>query len=61
MAIELAAAPEKLAAIKRKLAANRLTTPLFDTRLFTEDIEAAYVAMFDRHRAGLAPDHIEIG
>jgi predicted O-linked N-acetylglucosamine transferase (SPINDLY family) len=61
MAIELATAPEKLAAIKHKLAANRLTTPLFDTRLFTGHIEAAYVAMFDRHQAGLAPDHIEIG
>ena len=35
LAIELATNPEKLAAIKRKLANNRLTTPLFDTKLFT--------------------------
>lgn len=60
MAIELATQPEKLGEIRRKLAANRLTTPLFDTRLFTRHIEAAYLAMIERHRAGLAPDHIVI-
>jgi predicted O-linked N-acetylglucosamine transferase (SPINDLY family) len=59
-AIELASAPEKHAAIKQKLAANRLTTPLFDTRLFTGHLEAAYTAMSKRYRAGLAPDHIEV-
>jgi protein O-GlcNAc transferase len=60
LAAELATHPEKLAAIKRKLAGNRLTTPLFDTRLFTTHIEAAYTAMYERARAGLAPDHIDI-
>jgi predicted O-linked N-acetylglucosamine transferase (SPINDLY family) len=60
MAIELATNPEKLARIKRKLADNRLTTPLFDTKLFTKHIEAAYTAMYVRHKVGLAPDHIII-
>ncbi|MGA6937688.1 MAG: hypothetical protein WB041_20230, partial [Pseudolabrys sp.] len=60
MAIDLATHPEKLAAIKRKLAENRLTTPLFDTKLFTKHIEAAYTAMYKRHQAGLSPDHIAI-
>lgn len=60
MAIDLATHPEKLALIKRKLAANRLTTPLFDTRRFTKHIEAAYTTMYERHQAGLAPDHISI-
>jgi protein O-GlcNAc transferase len=60
MAIDLATYPEKLAAIKRKLAEIRLTTPLFDTKLFTKHIEAAYIAMHERHQAGLAPDHISI-
>jgi predicted O-linked N-acetylglucosamine transferase (SPINDLY family) len=59
-AIDLATHPEKLAAIKRKLAENHLTTPLFDTKLFTKHIEAAYIAMYERHQAGLAPDHISI-
>jgi len=60
IAIDLAANRDKLAAIKRKLAANRSTAPLFDTESFTRHIEAAYVAMYDRYQAGLAPDHIVI-
>jgi predicted O-linked N-acetylglucosamine transferase (SPINDLY family) len=60
MAIDLARQPEKLAVIKRKLAGNRLTTPLFDTKRFTKHIEAAYTAMYGRHQAGLPPDHIII-
>jgi protein O-GlcNAc transferase len=60
MAIDLAVHPEKLAAIKHKLAENRLTTPLFDTKLFTTFIEAAYTMIYKRHQAGLVPDHIII-
>ena len=60
MAIDLATHPEKLAAIKHKLAENHLTTPLFDTKLFTKHIEAAYAAMYERYQAGLPPDHIVI-
>ena len=45
LAIELATQPEKLALIKGKLAANRLTTPLFDTGLSTRHLEAAFAAM----------------
>jgi predicted O-linked N-acetylglucosamine transferase (SPINDLY family) len=59
-AIELATVPQMLAAIRQKLAANRLTTPLFDTALFTGHLEAAYIAMSERYKAGLAPDHIEV-
>jgi predicted O-linked N-acetylglucosamine transferase (SPINDLY family) len=58
LAIELATIPARHAAIRQKLLANRLTTPLFDTALFTGTIEALYTAMFERHKAGLAPDHI---
>lgn len=60
MAIELATHPDQLAALKAKLATNRLTAPLFDTPRFTRHIEAAYTAMYERHRAGLAPDHIVV-
>ena len=60
MSIDIATHPEKLAAIKHKLAENRLSTPLFDTQLFTKHIEAAYITMYDRHQAGLPPDHIVI-
>jgi len=60
IAVDLATHPEKNAAIKRKLADRRLTAPLFDTELFTRHIEAAYIAMYDRYQAGLAPAHIAI-
>jgi len=60
MAIDLAMHPEKLMVINHKLAENRLTTPLFNTELFTKHIEAAYAAMYERDQMGLPPDHIVI-
>jgi len=60
MAVDLAMHPERLAVIKQKLAINRLTSPLFDTTRFTKHIEAAYTTMYERHQAGLAPDHIVV-
>ena len=60
LAIELANSPEKFAAIRQKLANNRLTTPLFDTKLITRHIEAGYTAMYERYQAGLPPDHIYV-
>jgi protein O-GlcNAc transferase len=59
-AIESANNPQKLLAIKQKLANNRLSAPLFDTPLFTRNIEAAYIKMHERYLAGLEPDHIFI-
>jgi protein O-GlcNAc transferase len=61
LAIGLATHPDRLTAIKHKLASNRLVKPLFDTRLFTRRIEAAYEEMYKRQESGLAPDHIHIG
>jgi predicted O-linked N-acetylglucosamine transferase (SPINDLY family) len=60
LAIELAGNPERRAAIKRKLAANRPTAPLFDTARYTRHIEAAYVAMYERWQAGLPPTDIAV-
>jgi predicted O-linked N-acetylglucosamine transferase (SPINDLY family) len=59
-AIELATNPGELAAIKQKLQANRLTTPLFDSKAFTQNLEAVYTAMYERYHAGLPPEHIEV-
>jgi protein O-GlcNAc transferase len=52
LAIELAMNSKKLADIKLKLANNRLTTPLFDTPLFTKNIEAAYIKMYEETQVG---------
>jgi predicted O-linked N-acetylglucosamine transferase (SPINDLY family) len=54
----LALNPKKLADIKLKLANNRLTAPLFDTPLFTKNLETAYIKMIERYRADLEPEHI---
>jgi predicted O-linked N-acetylglucosamine transferase (SPINDLY family) len=60
LAIELANDPARLAKIKDKLRAGRVTSPLFNTRLFTRHLEGAYEAMYRRYQAGLAPDHIGV-
>lgn len=60
MALTLAREPARLAALRQKLDANRLTTPLFDTAQFTRHLEAALAAMQARYKSGLAPDHIAI-
>ena len=56
LAVELATQPDRLDAIKIKLAANRLTAPAFDTQQYTSDLEAAFTAMVARHHAGLPPE-----
>jgi predicted O-linked N-acetylglucosamine transferase (SPINDLY family) len=60
LAIDLAKSPEKIAIIKEKLAAHRSTMPLFDTLLFTKNIEMAYSTMYQRYQADLPPDHINL-
>jgi len=58
LAVELATDPERLAALKQKLAKNLTTSSLFDAKLTTKYIEAAYTEMYGRYHAGLLPDHI---
>ena len=60
LAIDLAMNPQKLTDIKLKLAKNRLTAPLFDTPLFTKNLEAAYIKMIEQYQADLEPEHISI-
>jgi protein O-GlcNAc transferase len=57
-AIAIATQPGLLAEIKNKLAANRLTTALFDTARYTRHLEAAYERIYARHLDGLLPEHI---
>jgi protein O-GlcNAc transferase len=60
LAIALATERERLAAIKHRLAQNRGTMPLFDTRRYTRYLETACETMHRRQRDGLAPEHIYI-
>jgi predicted O-linked N-acetylglucosamine transferase (SPINDLY family) len=60
LAIELATHPEKLKIIKDKLASNLSTAPLYNTKLFTKNLESAYSMMYDRYQRDLDPDHIYV-
>ena len=60
LAIELATNPQKITAIKQKLADQRLSTPLFDTPLFTKNLESAYTQMMEKYWADIPPEHIYI-
>jgi predicted O-linked N-acetylglucosamine transferase (SPINDLY family) len=60
LALKLAREPELLAGIRAKLARNRATEPLFDTRRFTRNLEAAYIAMWQRQQRGEPPAFLSI-
>lgn len=60
LAVELATQPDKHEAIRKKLADNLPSCALFDTERFTRNIEAAYIAMYERSQNGLPPEHIDV-
>jgi protein O-GlcNAc transferase len=55
LARKLALEPAALLALRSKLAANRLTHPLFDTDRFRRHIEAAYRTMWEIRQRGEPP------
>ena len=55
LALKLARDPALLAALKAKIAANRGSCALFDTKRFTRSIEQAYTTMVDIQRRGEVP------
>jgi len=61
LAIKLARESDMLASVKAKLARNRTERPLFNTQRFTRNIEAAYLAIWERHQRGDPPGHISAG
>jgi protein O-GlcNAc transferase len=50
LAIELANNPVKLRAIKQKLATSRLSYPLFNPSIFTQNIEDTYIKIYQAHQ-----------
>jgi len=58
LAITLANDPTRLKAIKDKLKTRRLTAPLFNTKLFTQNLESAYENIYDRYQHGLPPENV---
>ena len=60
LAVQLATNPERMQAIRQKLARHRLSTALFDTPRFTRHLEDAYTQMLERYHADLPPAHIHV-
>ena len=56
LALRLATEPALLTGLRRRLAANRATAPLFDAARFARGIEAAYARMWEIWRAGRPPE-----
>jgi hypothetical protein len=56
----LAEDPDILGEIRKRLAENRSTRPLFDTDLTRRHIEEAYTVMWARHRAGEEPASFDV-
>jgi predicted O-linked N-acetylglucosamine transferase (SPINDLY family) len=60
LAVALARDQPRIAVFRARLEENRLTSRLFDTSLFTRNLESAYTMIHARFQAGHPPDHIEV-
>jgi protein O-GlcNAc transferase len=60
LALRLAKDRTILADIKARLSADRSSCPLFDTARFAFHIESAFRSMYDRHRRGEQPEHLDV-
>jgi protein O-GlcNAc transferase len=55
LALRLAREPALLAGLRERLARNRLTRPLFDSKRYCGHIEAAYTRMWELWQRGESP------
>ena len=60
MALRLATEPQELAALREKLARNRMTCALFDTAQRVRELDCAFEMMWQRHLAGLPPESFAV-
>jgi predicted O-linked N-acetylglucosamine transferase (SPINDLY family) len=58
LARALATEPARLASIRERLRVGREHGPLFDSERFAHELDALFLRMAERRRAGLAPDHL---
>jgi len=58
IAVRLGNDPIYLKSIRAKVWSRRLTTPLFNTALYTKHLEELFIKMWDRYKKNLLPDHI---
>jgi predicted O-linked N-acetylglucosamine transferase (SPINDLY family) len=60
LALALATQPEKLASLRHKLDAQKMTAPLFDTPRFTKHIEAGFTEMHKRANEDKPPQSFKV-
>jgi len=60
LALRLSRQPVELAALKNRLAQNRLSEPLFDTPRFVRNLENAYRRMWEIYQSGKTPCQIDV-
>jgi len=58
--LDLATNPTKLVKVKEKLAANRLTQPLFNSELYTKHLEKGYKLAYQNYFEGNPPQTISL-
>jgi protein O-GlcNAc transferase len=57
-AVRLGTHPRELANLRSRVQEARMTSPLFDTKLYARDLEKLFRRMWDRYEQGLPPDHL---
>jgi protein O-GlcNAc transferase len=60
LAVALARDPARRRGYRERLALAREGSAIFDPARLARDLEALYERMVERHRAGLAPDHVRL-
>ena len=60
LALDFANDKNKLDKVKIKLEKNKISKSLFDTKLYTKNIESSYKIIYDRYLKDLPPEDIEI-
>jgi protein O-GlcNAc transferase len=59
-ALKLAADAQVMQSVRRRLAANRGTCPLFDVGRYRRHIEAAYITMWEKLQRGEPPQSFSV-
>lgn len=60
LAIDLAYNPKKIIELKKKLTFNLLNKPIFNSKIFTNNIETAYQIIYDRYHQSIPNDHVYV-
>ncbi|PQM55386.1 MAG: hypothetical protein CML39_08185, partial [Rhodobacteraceae bacterium] len=58
LALELATNKPLLTSITEKLAKNKMTTPLFDTETYTQNLEKAFEKAYAHYYRDMSPEDI---